>query len=63
MNRLSFLTSLASIIILSTSSNAVTQTGQPGPERRRMLSGNNFLRPDLEIATVWVPHTSMNERG
>ncbi len=41
-----------SAIIVSMSLLAVTQTGQPGPEIKRTLSGITCLKANLEMATV-----------
>ena len=39
---------------------AVTHTGQPGPERREIVSGRSDRIPLLKIDTVWVPQTSIS---
>ena len=41
----------------------VTQTGQPGPDIRRMPGGRSFRIPYRPIAWVWLPQTSMNVTG
>jgi len=47
----------------STSSFAVTQTGQPGPDRSVTVGGMTRRMPCFAMATVCVPQTSISFAG
>jgi hypothetical protein len=53
----------ASAAAVSTSCMEVTHTGQPGPLRSLMPSGRRLRTPWRNMATVWVPQTSMSFNG
>ena len=48
---------------LSISSTGVTQTGQPGPWMSVICLGSSSSRPNLTMAWVWPPQTSMSDQG
>ena len=49
----------ASSMKASISAWSVTHTGQPGPDRREMVSGSTERIPLRKMDTVWVPQTSI----
>ena len=50
-------------IALSISSSGVTHTGQPGPWTSVTPGGSSSSMPNLTMACVWPPHTSMSVHG
>ena len=53
----------ASSMKASISAWSVTHTGQPGPDRREMVSGRTDRIPLLKMETVCVPQTSIRRMG